>query len=370
MRKIELLATGIVSIVLVLAVLSQYLLPSSLPKLTDKENIVINTLFENTKPQCIGRYVINVPESFNNQLKDSVYIDDFKITSQFLYPPAFQQRIALREKALRGRKTSAKNAPALKEVILLSDGKGVIFDRNQSDSDDAYRILEAHIYVNHIAFIITTEILDLSAEKYSDEKKSYINISGFKEFETNTKPSQLAAMYSLISRLNGRLDSDIPIEKGVCIPNGFILDDENTHQQKIAFVYENDNFILFLESDNRYLGSSDTLLNREKEINNAIRQQQLYTIKKGNLLLNNIPAQQWVIAGKKPVYSEAENSSIPQLPYYDFWFYANEATATPIIPKLYIALHNQNKYSSYSDAEMVEIWDRIIHSLRYLPNAF
>ncbi|WP_338157630.1 hypothetical protein, partial [Pantoea ananatis] len=26
----------------------------------------MNTLFAQTKPQCIGRYVIDVPESFNN----------------------------------------------------------------------------------------------------------------------------------------------------------------------------------------------------------------------------------------------------------------------------------------------------------------
>lgn len=31
-----------------------------------KDSPVINTLFAQTKPQCIGRYVIEVPESFNN----------------------------------------------------------------------------------------------------------------------------------------------------------------------------------------------------------------------------------------------------------------------------------------------------------------
>ena len=58
-----------------------------------KDSPVINTLFAQTKPQCIGRYVIDVPESFNNQLHDMIFIDDFKIESKTLYPPAFKQRM-------------------------------------------------------------------------------------------------------------------------------------------------------------------------------------------------------------------------------------------------------------------------------------
>nr|WP_255312726.1 T6SS immunity protein Tli4 family protein [Providencia rustigianii] len=33
-------------------------------------------------------------------------------------------------------------------------------------------------------------------------------------------------------------------------------------------------------------------------------------------------------------------------------------------------MNNRNKFTSYSDAQMVEIWDRIISSLRYKQNAF
>ncbi|WP_319800309.1 hypothetical protein [Cedecea davisae] len=62
-----------------------------------KGSPVINTLFAQTKPQCIGRYVIDVPES-----------------------------------------------------------------------DDLYRRLEAHVYLNGISFVITTDIRDFSAPKYKE----------------------------------------------------------------------------------------------------------------------------------------------------------------------------------------------------------
>ncbi|KGA27462.1 T6SS immunity protein Tli4 family protein [Pectobacterium odoriferum] len=373
MRRINVLIIGVLGIVLIVGGLIWYLLPYQLSELTDKENAVIDTLFEKTKPQCIGRYVIDVPESFNNQLKDSIYIDDFKIESKFIYPPAFKQRIELREKELRdainrpGNKM--KDAPYLKEVILLPDGRGVIFDRNEPGSDDAYRALEAHIYVDLIAFIITTEIRDFSDKKYEKRKSSFL-AGGGTEVQSNEKPTKLAAMQSLISRLSGRLDHEIPSGKGVCIPNGFVLDDGKKHQQRVTMLYENSDLFLSFEFDNRYLGSSDTLLNREKEINKVIYQQGYKTIKKGNLSPNKIPSQEWLVTKSQEVYSEADNRRMPNLPYYDFQFFANEATATDIIPNLDIGMHNQDKFTSYSDAQMVEIWDRIIGSLRYKPNAF
>ncbi|APC11065.1 MULTISPECIES: T6SS immunity protein Tli4 family protein [Providencia] len=369
MQRINLLVSGVLGVIFILAGIIWYLLPYPLPELTDKEKMVVDNLFEKTKTQCISRYIIDVPESFNNQLKDNIYIDNFKIESQFIYPPSFKQRIELREAELREWKTSAENAPMLKEVIQLPDGKGVIFDRNKPATDDAYRVLEAHIYLNHIAFIITTDIRDFSDKKYTKRKAEYLARGG-SEFLSNQKPSRLVAMRSLISRLSGRLDDEIPTEKGTCIPNGFILDDTEKHQQQVTILYENADFFLSLEFDNRYLGSSDTLLNRDNEIIPMLYQQGYQTIKKGDLTPNGIPSQEWLVAKKQEVYSDTENRRIPNLPYYDFQFFANEATATNTIPKLNIGMHNQDKFTSYSGAQMVEIWDRIVGSLRYKPNAF
>ena len=44
-----------------------------------KDSPLINTLFAQTKPQCIGRCVIDVPESFNKPHHDMIFIDYFKI---------------------------------------------------------------------------------------------------------------------------------------------------------------------------------------------------------------------------------------------------------------------------------------------------
>ncbi|HHQ4053801.1 TPA: T6SS immunity protein Tli4 family protein, partial [Citrobacter freundii] len=236
--------------------------PATASAPVQKDSPVINTLFAQTKPQCIGRYVIDVPESFNNQLYDMIFIDDFKIESKPLYPPAFKQRVQLREQALRDAINKPgnrpENAPFLKEVVLLPDGKGAIFDHNESGTPDIYRQLEAHVYSGMTAFVITTDIRDFSDKKHSEKKIKYL-ARGFTEADANTKPAKLAAMQSLISRLSGRRDEDIPSAKGVCIPNGFIRDDGGKHLEKITFSYENDDFILGVYTNNKYSGSEDTL---------------------------------------------------------------------------------------------------------------
>ncbi len=330
-------------------------------RLTEKDNILIDAFFENVKPQCIGRFVVDVPIPFNNEEDNKVFIDDFRIESKFIYPPAFKQRIELREKALKNQKTSQKNAPALKEIIQLPDGKGVIFDRNKSGSDDAYRILEAHVYTEMIAFVITINIRDFSDKKY-EKKKSDFLARGFNEIQANERYSKLAAMQSLISRLSGRKNEDIPVDNGVCIPNGFIADNGNKHKEIISFTYENDDFILGFKSDNTAIGSNDTLFNRSPQINEAMSLSKKSTIKKGKSSPNGIPSLEWLMVGNQNKQEDAD--------LFEFILYSNEVIADLQKPLLYIGLNNADKSTQYSQWQLVEIWDRIVGSLRYKPNAF
>nr|ELR5148877.1 hypothetical protein [Providencia rettgeri] len=273
-----------------------------------------------------------------------------------------KQRIALREEALRNQKTSQKNAPALKEVIQLPDNQGVIFDKNKSGSQDSYRTLEAHVYLNHIAFIITINIRDLSAARYADERKSYLE-AGFTEMELNDKPTKLAAMRSLISRLSGRLDHDIPADKGWCIPNGFIADDGREHKVVVGLSYENDDLLFGINTNNTMIDNSDTLFGRSDAINDALKASSMKTLKKYASMANGIPFEAWLFDG-------TQNYEQKTLQVYDFTLYANEAVATAWKPLIKLGLNSKYKQTRYSEAQMVEIWDRIVGSLRYKPNSF
>lgn len=334
----------------------------------DRKKNVIDTLFEKTKPQCIGRYIIDVPDSFNNSLMNMIFIDDFKIESRPSYRPAFNQRLSRREQelhdAIKKPGNDLKNAPFIKETIRLPDNTGVIFDHNETLSDDSYRILEAHVYYDTVEFIITTEIRDLSAPRYIREKQTYLD-AGFAEAETNNKPQKLAMMKSLISRLSGRNDEDIPRDKGLCIPRGFIKDDEAKHVQRVSFTYENDELIFGVKVDSSRTGSGDTLMSRSPQINEAIALSSLRTIKNGELNSGGISIQQWLVSGM-----QGSNRFKGHFPSYDFILYGNESTASPTKPWIHIGLNNTDKKTQYSESQMVDIWDRLVSSLRYRPGAF
>ncbi|WP_258912693.1 T6SS immunity protein Tli4 family protein [Pectobacterium odoriferum] len=51
--------------------------------------------------------------------------------------------------------------------------------------------------------------------------------------------------------------------------------------------------------------------------------------------------------------------------FYNFILYANERDGTPDKPYLNIELGSEYKKTRYSEAQMIEIWDRLVNSLRY-----
>ncbi|WP_193216303.1 T6SS immunity protein Tli4 family protein, partial [Buttiauxella massiliensis] len=256
------------------------------------------------------------------------------------------------------------DAPFLKEVVRLPDDKGVIFDHNWAGKPDSYRQLEAHVYSGMTAFIITAKIHDYSDPKNKERKDEYLSL-GFTEAQSNTKPAILSAMRSLISRLSGRKDDEIPVDKGICIPDGFIKDNSEKQKEKVTFSFENMDFIFGVYMNNTYVGSNSTLLSRGEDIKEEQEKAHYHTVKYGELQPGGIPAQEWLSAGM-----QESNSIKGKFPAYDFTLYANETIASPTKPWLSVEFGNTDKLSRYSEAEMVEIWDKLVSTIRYRPNAY
>ncbi|CNI13273.1 Uncharacterised protein [Yersinia massiliensis] len=334
------------------------------PPLTPEDNAVIDSLFAKTKPQCLGRYVFDVPDIFVNSLNDSVRINDVRITSKHLYRPAFEQRIRLRERELKDTTpVNAKNSPFLKQVYSLKNMDGVIFDRNTNESTPAfYRILEGHFYNNGVAFMVTIEITDLTEPQFADVRERHVR-TGSSVPQLNTKPKKLAEMQDLLSRLSGRKDDEIPTQPGTCIPDGFIVDNSGQNKEVIIFAYKNSDFILGIKSDNT-LEKDVSLLDRGGEIEGVIRKSNSNTMRKGKVILPGIDAEEWLIRSKQEVNDKVVD-------YYTFTLYGNERMASYHHPIYSVELHNQGKIATnYSDAQFVDIWDRITRTFRLRPGAF
>nr|WP_314267460.1 T6SS immunity protein Tli4 family protein [uncultured Moellerella sp.] len=328
--------------------------------LNEKESAVINSLFDDAPTYCLGRYTFNYPKALTQELSSIIKIDDMTIESQFIYPPAFKQRIQLREQELKNQRVSDESdGPYLKEIIRLNNG--VIFDRNEKNAYfDALRELEAHVYINNVAFIITLKIRDYSKDKYIEEQQERkIENKPFTD-----KPQKLAAMQSLISRLQGRPKNEIPTEKGICIPYGFIQDDGKSHQEEISMVFENPQFYWAADMDNTIESEKESMLDRADEIKSVLSQYGGKTLRKGNVQYNNVNGEEWLTLGRDPRYDNQSDK------FYYFQYYTNEKNIGYLHPSVSILMHSSSKVVHYTDEQMVEIWNNILKSFKVRANAY
>ena len=337
------------------------------PALTDKEKRMVDTLFATTKTQCVGRYVFEVPASFENTLKDRAQINEVNISSQRLYRPAFEQRIELREQALQhGHTVRTVDRPFLKQVYRLSEN-AVIFDRNKNESVPGFgRILEGHLYINGVAFILTQDITDYSDPNFAKERAFWLRKeSGRPEWMANTKPAKLAELKDVMSRLSGRKNDEIPTQPGTCISEGFIRDGNGKPKEDITFVYPHSPVFSFVVWSNNALKESTNMLERSGEIQSYLTQVNARTLRKGKTQIAGFDTSEWLATA--PSEKSPGNASAQLL----FTAVANEKTADFRHPNLDLTLSNHAlPPPAYSDAELVEIWDRITRSFRLRHNAF
>jgi len=360
--RVRHLWVGLLVVILILSTVF-WLLTRSWPvaPLTAKEKQMTDKLFEHTRPQCIGRYLFDVPASFSNVAMGQVKINEMRITSKRLYPPAFAQRIRLREQELNNSPTvDPKDLPYLKQVYRINDN-AVIFDRNVNESvAGGMRVLEGHLYSKGVAFIVYSEFLDHTNPKYF-EKKNMLKNAGVSESSLNNKPQKLAEMQSLLSRLKGREDEEVPILRGICIPEGFIIDTNMISKDDITYIYKLADFEIVVNSYNT-LNKGNTLLQRGNEINAALIRVGANTLKKGTVKLPDIDAEEWLMKGKQDIYQPKEKN----VNYYTFQFYGNEKAGDLKRPVLSVELHNSGKETkTYTDSQLVDIWDRITRTFRY-----
>jgi len=340
--------------------------PWPVSPLTAEEKQMTDKLFEQTKPQCLGRYIFDVPVSFNNTLADQVKINDVSISSSRLYRPAFEQRIRLREQELKNSHTvDPEDQPFLKQVYRINENT-VIFDRNINESVPGFgRILEGHLYNNGVAFIVTSKIRDVSDPKYQQDRSEYLN-SGMKESSLNNKPQKLAEIQGLLSRLKGRANNEVPTLPGVCIPEGFISDANIKSDEKISMLYRHGDFELIVNS-NSTIGKGETLMERGDEITPLMIRIGAHTLRKGPVNLPGINAEEWLIKANQDIYRPEDKNVL----YYNFTLYGNEKVADDNHPVFSVELDNSgHEMKSYTDPQLVDIWDRIIRTFRYRPNAF
>ena len=241
----------------------------------------------------------------------------------------------------------------------------MIFDRYENESVPGFgRILEGHLYVDGVAFTLTQEITDLSDPKYQKDKADFINAGVSIDF-LNNKAQKLAELQDLMSRLSGRKDDEIPTQPGTCISEGFIRDGREKPKEDITFVYPHNPVFSLSVSTNTSLGDPKSMLERSHEIQPYLTEVKARTLRKGKTQLAGFEADEWL--NNAP----SERSSDPLAKQLLFNIIANEKIVDFRHPIIDLTLSNHNlPPPTYSDAELLEVWDRITRSFRLRDNAF
>lgn len=236
------------------------------------------------------------------------------ITSKPISPTAFKQQIQLREVEIRNKTVRRDyNASYLKQTIKLNNG--IIFDHNRDNiKPDSARVLEAYVYIDNVFFLIKTDFIDITDKKYKERQADFIESNrNFTE-----KPEKLAAMQSLIARLQGRPDNAILTNKGVCIPYGFILDDGGKHLEEISMLFENSQFYWAIAMDNTIGSEKESLLERAGEIKSVLYQYGGKTLRKGSIEYNHVLGEEWLVLGRDERYDNLSDK------FYYFQYYTNK----------------------------------------------
>lgn len=331
--------------------------------LTDKEKNAMDTLFESTKSQCIGRYVFDVPVSFVNTQHGAVMLNEYRIETQRMYLPAFEQMINLRENELKSIETyHSKDAPFLKNSIALpSNLKGVIFDRNQVTTTPGYgRILEGHLYKDGVTFKINKEFNDLSNDKYKKKRAEYIDAGVSDKFFTSASV-QVDEMEKMLALFSGRMDTDIPTSPGSCIPDGFFRNTVKA-KERMGLLYDTGFNVDFSVMTNNYLREKNSLKDRTSGVSEVLSQINGNIIKNESRLINGIKVDELLTVGEK-------RNGPGRL--YQFMLIANEKNADFLHPIISVSLQNFTpEETSLSDAQVIDLWDRIVRTIRIRPDAF
>lgn len=329
--------------------------------LSSEENSKVDILLQNMKTRCIGRYMVDFPESYMPSGDGIITVNDSKITTTRMYPPSFEQRIHLREQELLTKKTvDTADMPYLKNKYPVPQGlKGIIFERVENESvPDAFRILEAHLYSNGVAIKIELSTTNGLDKKYDDYRKESPENYG------NNVPDKLAELNNLLVRIQGRAEDEIPTKPGNCIPNAFVQDN-GKDKESINALYKsnNDSQLRFGISTNNFIKEKDSLLERSGGIVNNLLSVNGHLLRKGTRKTNGLEAEELLARGK---YS-AKNSN----DRYDFILITNEKNGGLKSPVFSIELLNTEwTPSPYNQDEIVSFWDAISQTLRVRPGAF
>lgn len=323
---------------------------------TEQEKQVMAQLTQSMKTQCVGRYLVDLPDSFN-WLDPNITLyygrdENFKTLDVNVLDDKATSESVVKEIAARATKISAETLDKTGKSTLLAqvkEGDGGVMLRYYSDSSGVGIDHQLHLLIGHAHVLI--------------KGSSYEGVSEDKE---DLSPAVEARMLKLATHIHPIGDPE-KTGPGFCL-GGVVIDSDNDYEQgTLYFGKGQGKSKMTLEVDTSSFKERDStapdLLHRGDKFMSFVTS--LKTLRKGTLTLGGMPAQEVLtttkVDGKDAQFfvseTNAPDSSVVKHKLH-FEFQAGRADGgTADAP------------SPLTDNEAVGLWDAIMKSVRPRPNA-
>lgn len=356
---------------LVLAVLLAACQPKAIP-MTPEETQRVESLTAHMATRCVGRYLIDMPQSFVLNSESRTEIEGVKVAVQPMTKWLFEKTLEAREMVLRRERIIGETSPSLLSVTELKSGLGVVLNRSRTGESAVLRTLELIAFKDGYAITMQINSRDMAfAEPDPTDTR-----------KTDT-PEKLAHLLKVYERVSGRKDTEVPTAPGLCIPNGFVAGATREGQDTGAVYHLADApDVWFGITSDGTIGAMSTLFQRSSEIEQGMSRAGVKTFRKAERRIHGEPYEEWLLTNT-PYQDEVRGTR--------FVLHGNEAADKPDQPFIKLAMYNGDRIpvpeltmaekdklrlneiltkATLTDPEAVAIWDKVSSTLRPRPGAF
>lgn len=365
-----------------LAMLLVALLTACQPKaisMTPEETQRVEAITADMTTRCVGRYLIDMPQSFVLNSESTTVIEGVKVAVRPMDRQLFELTLAGRLAELEGTKFrgSLREFPFIRaRNPLPSPFIGVLIDRARSINEGRLgRTLEALGWKD--GYEIKAHINAIDNTFPEDANDSIAKQLG------NDTPEKLAHLLKVYELVSGRKDTEIPSVPGLCIPNGFVVGADREGQDTDAVYHladAPDVWFGFGSSD--AIKEDSTLLQRSPSAEKAMAKEDAKLLRKGTrtihgqeyeeVLMGNTLEQDGIRGSMFMMYGN-ELRSDPLQPFVDLGFRNGNRIPVPeltMAEKDKLRLNEILTKATLTDSEAVAIWDKVSATLRPRPGAF
>ncbi len=248
--------------------------------MTPEESLRIETMTAKMTTRCVGRYLIDMPQSFSLNSESTTTVDGVNVSVRPMEKRIFELRLESREAAMR--RPWVPGAYAEPKLMRIESTPsiviGKVFNRTREShlpgGLDIARTLDLYAWRDGYEIKLTIDSIDASDPRYSAD--NYWKNRG------SDTPNKLALLLQVYERISGRKDTDIPTAPGLCIPNGFVAGADREGQETDAvyhLVDAPDVWFGFGSSD--AVREESTLLQRSPRAEKALEKAGTKILRKG-----------------------------------------------------------------------------------------